>query len=110
MRYLSTLALALLTNAAVLAQTKPAIDPDSLATAKALSERSFDSALAYELTESLTTEVGPRFAGTAQDARARDWAVARLTALGFENVRVEPFEMDFWSRGQPGLEQVAITA
>ena len=35
------------------------------------------------LVEGLTTEVGQRLAGTEAEARARDWAVRRLTALGF---------------------------
>jgi carboxypeptidase Q len=55
--------------------------------------------LAYELVEGLTTEVGPRLAGTEAEARARAWAVQRLTQLGFANVRVEPFDMPVWVRG-----------
>ena len=30
--------------------------------------------VAWDFTEGLTTEVGPRPAGTPQEARARDWA------------------------------------
>jgi hypothetical protein len=55
---------------------------------------------AWEITEGLTTEVGPRLAGTEAEARARDWAVKKLTALGFSNVRVEPFDMPVWTRGR----------
>ena len=44
---------------------------------------------AWDITEGLTTEVGPRLAGTEAEARARDWAVKKLTAMGFANVRVE---------------------
>jgi hypothetical protein len=87
-----------------------ALDPDSVAVAHALANQSLESHLAYELTESLTTEIGPRFAGTSQDERARQWAVDKLKALGFENVRVEEFEMDFWSRGNRALESVEILA
>ena len=54
---------------------------------------------AWDIVEGLTTEVGPRLAGTEAEARARDWAVKRLTAMGFSNVRVEPFDMPVWSRG-----------
>ena len=60
-----------------------------------------------ELVASLTTEVGPRLAGTAAEERARDWAVKRLTALGFSNVRVEPFELPVWERG---VEWAQVTA
>src|SRR3546814_17790636 len=33
--------------------------------------------VAMDFTEGLTTEVGPRPAGTPQEARARDWTVAK---------------------------------
>ncbi|MBH2000297.1 MAG: M28 family peptidase [Sphingomonadaceae bacterium] len=56
--------------------------------------------VAWAFTEGLTTEVGPRPAGTPQEARARDWAVARLNALGFSNVRAEPYKMPVWVRGR----------
>ena len=44
--------------------------------------------MAYGIVESLTTEVGPRLAGTEAEARAREWALATLRELGFANVRV----------------------
>ena len=56
--------------------------------------------VAWDFTEGLTTEVGPRPAGTQQEARARDWAVAKLKALGFSNVRAEPYTMPVWVRGR----------
>ena len=59
---------------------------------------------AWEITEGLTTEVGQRLAGTEAEARARDWAVRKLTAMGFSNVRVEPFNMPVWTRGFESAE------
>lgn len=59
---------------------------------------------AWDITEGLTTEIGPRLAGTEAEARARDWAVKKLTAMGFANVRVEPFDMPVWSRGRESAE------
>ena len=56
--------------------------------------------VAWDFTEGLTTEVGPRPAGTPQEARARDWTVAKLKALGFSNVRAEPYTMPVWVRGR----------
>jgi carboxypeptidase Q len=53
---------------------------------------------AYELTRDLTTDIGPRLAGSAAESRARDWAVARLTREGFSNVRVDPFNITYWGR------------
>lgn len=96
--------------APALAQSDPAIEAESLDTARTLAGSALGSDLAYRITESLTTEVGPRLAGTPQEARARDWAVETLTELGFENVRVEPFELDLWTRGRSIYEEVAITA
>lgn len=63
--------------------------------------------LGYDIVEGLTTEVGQRLAGTEAEARARDWAVARLKALGFANVHVEPFDMPVWVRGIGTAEVVA---
>jgi len=62
---------------------------------------------AWDITEELTTEVGPRLAGTEAEARARDWAVKKLTALGFANVRVETFALPVWSRGRESAEILA---
>jgi hypothetical protein len=62
---------------------------------------------AWDITEGLTTEVGQRAAGTAAEARARAWGVARLKAMGFANVRVEPFDMPVWVRGPESAEIVA---
>lgn len=83
---------------------------DSRRIARELAATARSSTLAYELTRSLTTEIGPRLAGTAQEARAREWAVARLTGLGFEDVRVEPFRLPLWTRGSSVHEEVAIVA
>ena len=74
-------------------------------------ERLRDAALkdevAYDIVEALTTEVGPRPAGTEAEARAREWAVRRLKALGFANVRIEPYDMPVWVRGEERAEIVA---
>ena len=59
---------------------------------------------AWDIIEGLTTEVGPRLAGTQAEARARDWAVKKLTEMGFANVRVEPFNMPVWVRGRESAE------
>ena len=62
---------------------------------------------AWDITEGLTTEVGQRLAGTEAEARARIWAVAKLKAMGFSNVRVEPFDMPTWTRGPESAEILA---
>ena len=62
---------------------------------------------AWDITEGLTTEVGPRLAGTEAEARAREWAVRKLKAMGFANVRVESFDMPVWVRGYERAEILA---
>ena len=63
---------------------------------------------AWNVVESLTTEVGPRPVGSPAMARARDWGVAKLKALGFENVHVEPFTTTrLVARGAEAAEVVA---
>ncbi|WP_337879079.1 M20/M25/M40 family metallo-hydrolase [Rheinheimera sp.] len=63
--------------------------------------------LAYQLVESLTTEIGPRIAGSEADRRAADWAVRHFKALGYDKVWTEAFEMPGWTRGQASLEVVS---
>jgi hypothetical protein len=62
---------------------------------------------AWDIVEGLTSEVGQRLAATEAEARARDWAVKRLTALGFSNVHVEPFTIPVWTRGAESAEIVS---
>ncbi len=54
---------------------------------------------AYNLLESLTTEVGPRMAGSAGDAKAVAWAQAKFRQLGFDKVWLEPVSYPVWQRG-----------
>jgi len=63
--------------------------------------------VAWQIVEGLTTEVGPRLAGSDAEAKARTWGAARLKALGFKNVRIDTFQIDGWERG---VEQAEIVA
>lgn len=72
-----------------------------------LRDTAMNGSMAYAIVESLTTEVGPRLAGSDAEARARDWAVAKLDELGFENVRVEPFTIPGWARGAESAQLLA---
>src|SRR3546814_12687580 len=46
------------------------------------------SGVAWDIVEGLTTEIGPRLAGSEAEARARAWAEARLKARGFSDVKI----------------------
>lgn len=96
MRYLPLLT-ALIFPALLSAQ--PMLPEGLVETAENLRSKGLEDERAYAIVESLTTEVGPRLAGTEAEARARDWAVQQLKALGFENVRIETFEVPLWTRG-----------
>jgi Zn-dependent M28 family amino/carboxypeptidase len=75
-------------------------------TAAALRDKALTDNTAWNLLESLTSEIGPRPAGSPAVARARDWGVAKLNALGFANVHVEPFAKTAWLRGAESGEVV----
>jgi hypothetical protein len=76
-------------------------------TAARLRERALSGSGAYDILESLTTETGPRPAGSPAYARAKDWAIAKLTSLGFKNVHAEPFTILAWFKGVETAEVVA---
>lgn len=83
------------------------VSRESLAHAEMLRAQAMAGSNAMAIVTSLTTEVGPRLAGSEAEARARVWAVNTLTEKGFANVRNEPFEMDAWERHEEGAEIVA---
>ncbi|HCB75798.1 MAG TPA: peptidase M28 family protein [Sphingomonas bacterium] len=83
---------------AALALPAPQADDADLRVAQ-LRDAALEDDYAYAITEAITTELGPRLAGTAEEARARKWAVTTLTRMGFKNVRDEPFPLKTWVRG-----------
>lgn len=96
---LAALPLAFLSTPAA-AQTQPL----EQAAAAALESDTY----AWDFVEGITTEVGPRQAGTEAEARGRAWAVAWLKAKGFANVADEPFMMDTWVPGD--IARARVTA
>lgn len=76
-------------------------------TAAGLRDKALTGSQAYPLLESLTTEVGQRLAATEAEHRAALWAVAKMKALGFQNVHIEPFPMPVWTRGEERAEATA---
>ena len=81
------------------AADKPVRIPDAAMTqAATLREQALTSDLAYRITESITTEVGPRMAGSEADARAVAWAQAKFKSLGYDRVWTEPVTFPKWER------------
>ena len=77
------------------------------AMAERLRDRGLSGSGAYDILESLTTENGPRPAGSPAYARAKDWAIAKLTSLGFQNVHAEPFTILAWFKGAETAEVIS---
>jgi hypothetical protein len=94
-------------GALLLATAAPALAQSVPAQVANIRDAALKDDYAWDIVEGLTTEVGPRLAGTEAEARARDWSVRKLKAMGFANVRVEPFDMPVWVRGE---EKAWITA
>ncbi|MDH5435039.1 MAG: M20/M25/M40 family metallo-hydrolase [Gammaproteobacteria bacterium] len=72
-----------------------------------LRDQALKSDLAYEILESLTTEVGPRMAGTPQDALAVEWGMNKFKELGFDKVWKEPVTFDTWIRKEETAEIIS---
>jgi Zn-dependent M28 family amino/carboxypeptidase len=100
----------MLLSSLLLASAAPLLAQAPLPSADAVSKlqkAALGDDYAWEILEGLTTEVGPRLAGTQAEARARSWAVAKLRAMSFSNVRIETFDMPVWVRG---AERAEITS
>jgi len=70
----------------------------ALEAAAKLREMALAGSGAYDVVESLTTEVGPRMAGSEADARAVAWAKAKFESFGFDKVYTEPVTFPKWVR------------
>lgn len=105
---------------ACLAQAPSSVQPlpDGIrTTAAGLRDSALRGTQAYEFVRSLTTEVGPRLAGSDGDRRGVEWGVRKLKELGFSNVRAEKVTVPHWVRGSesgeiltPFPQPVALTA
>ncbi|HVT59148.1 MAG TPA: M28 family peptidase [Thermoanaerobaculia bacterium] len=115
-RAIRAIATAALAAATLLGRGQPApaqaanpsqiLSDDIQATAQDLRTDALKGTGAMALVESLATEVGPRPAGSAADARAVGWAVRTLGSLGFSNVHTEKVKVPRWERGAESGEIV----
>ena len=80
-----------------------AVTQDMIDHANALGQRALASSLTEDVITSLTTEVGHRLAGTANDKKGREWAKAKMLAMGFDRVWEEPVTIPLWHRGSASL-------
>jgi Zn-dependent M28 family amino/carboxypeptidase len=92
--------------------TSAASKPTTIAAADILTaERLRDAALKDDsglaFTRDLTTDIGARLAGGPNDAKAREWVIARFKALGFDKVWTEAVTYPKWVRRGEQAEIVA---
>jgi hypothetical protein len=118
---LASLACCALLSGGSLAADMP-LSPQAIATATRLRDAGMagaatDGSRAYDIVESLTTEIGERLAGTPAAERSVGWAKAKFKALGYDRVYVEPVTFPLWTRGHeeasvvaPYPQHLAITA
>ncbi len=92
------LAVSLLAAPAAQAQAPTRIADASLARAAQLRDAALRDDTGWRVVESLTTEIGPRLAGSEADARAVEWAKAKFKALGYDRVWTEPVTFPKWVR------------
>ncbi len=78
-----------------------------LAAVASLRDRGLADDTAYRLIESLTTEVGPRPAGSPGDKAAVAWAAREMQRLGLKNVRTPAVVVPHWERGDAEFAVIA---
>ncbi len=109
-RTLLATALALLAALPVHAQQATRIDDGAMAQAATLRDAALADDTGWKVVESLTTEVGPRLAGSEADARAVEWAKAQFAELGYDRVWTEPVTFPKWERRSEHAEVLGASA
>ena len=107
-----------LTGGAAVARGAAATERDPLAGAAVVRDWARGSGGgALDIVGGLTTEIGPRLAGTVAEAHARDWIAAKMTAAGLTKVHIQTFRVPHWERGVetattigPNPQRLALTA
>ncbi|BCT92737.1 hypothetical protein LYSHEL_17610 [Lysobacter helvus] len=97
-------------QAPVAATATTRIAPATVQHAEQLRERALADDTAWKFVEGLTTEVGPRLAGSEADARAVKWAEAKFKALGFDKVWTEPVTFPKWERRSESASVVGASS
>ena len=91
-------------------QATTTIPQSALDQVPALRDRALADRTGWNVVESLTTEVGPRLAGSEADARAVEWAKAKFKALGYDKVWTEPVTFPNWVRRSEHAEVLGAHA
>ncbi|MHA6205164.1 M20/M25/M40 family metallo-hydrolase [Dyella soli] len=88
------------------AATQTTIPAAAVKTAEQLRDKAMGDNTAFDIVQSVTTEVGARLAGSPADERGREWAIAKFKALGFDKVYTEQVSYPLWQRRSEHAEIV----
>jgi carboxypeptidase Q len=94
-------------SGAVAAEKAPTFRKADLTTADTLRQRALEDSGAWQLIESLTTEVGARPAGSPGDKAAVAWALREMQRIGLANVRSVEVMVPHWVRGDAQFQVLA---
>ncbi|MDB6112375.1 MAG: peptidase family protein, partial [Pedosphaera sp.] len=86
--------------------------------AAGLRQKALTDSGTMDIVTDLTTEIGPRLAGSAAEKRAAEWAKQRFEKIGFDKAWIEPFPLEHgWVRGiekaeimEPSPQPLVVTA
>ncbi|HUO34849.1 MAG TPA: M20/M25/M40 family metallo-hydrolase [Candidatus Acidoferrum sp.] len=86
----------------------PAIDEGTLKGLTAVAGEGMMQSHAYEYLEELSDDIGARVTGSEQDKQAEQWGLAKMKAIGLENVHLEPWNISRgWTRVSADAELIA---
>jgi len=97
----------LLAQTAAASRAERCVTPRLTAAVQEAQKRAAVEDRAYEWTERLVIECGPRLAGTAAEQHAAEWAMTEMGDAGLANVRAQPFAFTGWTRGEARVDVVA---
>lgn len=83
-----------------------AVAAEKPSVATELRDKAAKSSRAFAIVRSLTDEVGPRMSGSPGDAKAVEWALAKMKELGLQNIRAERVMVPHWERGDASAKLV----
>ncbi len=107
---LIALAIAMPAAAATPAAAPTRIPDQAMTVAAGLRAQALADDTSWRVVESLTTEIGPRLAGSEADARAVAWAEAKFAELGYDRVWTEPVTFPKWERRSEHAEVLGAHA
>lgn len=82
-------------------------DARAVARAEATRDAALKDNIALDYVTQLTTRFGARPAGSAAETAAAEWSAQYMRDHGFQNVRIQPFPLVGWERGE---ESAAIVS